>query len=71
MYWEPLDVSLGERISLDQRLVIECASIPKSHIDTESDFVLCKPTIAILVSCEQAFESISIYSCKSGARVGN
>ena len=34
----------SERISLDPRLVSECASIPKSHRDTESDFILDKLT---------------------------
>jgi len=45
--------------------------IPKWYKDTESDFEPYKPTVAkILISYEQAFESISIYACKSGARVG-
>jgi integrase len=62
----------SERISLDPRLVTECASIPKSYRDTESDFVLDKPTAAkILGSPMNRRLRVFLYMlASSGARAG-
>jgi len=62
----------SERISLDPRLVTECASIPKSYRETESDFVLDKPTAAkILGSPMNRRLRVFLYTlASSGARVG-
>jgi integrase len=62
----------SERVSLDPRLVTECASIPKPHKDTESDFALDKPTAAkILGSPMNRRLRVFLYTlASSGARVG-
>ena len=60
----------SERISLDPRLVIECASIPKSYRVTKSDFVLYTvffPTVA-RVEEELETEFYSLEGCRSGCK---
>lgn len=61
---------LGQRVYHDPRLVTECASILKLYRDTESDFVLDKPTAAkILGSPMNRHLRVILYTlASSGAR---